>query len=638
MNPSEKTAADRATYVKAMVASAIAAAGIGAVAKNIKERKARAEAGNISSSKNTIVVPVLKSKFMDGLPTPEELKKSRGEGDASAAASEPTETQTAQADQAAQSAQSTAMTPEEIAAKKREIVGGRKVNFFGKRAERSEKAPEGGDDGKGEKNDGEGEGKDGKDKGRLIFRDQNGKFVSPSDPVAVESVEKAADEKGYDWMNGLFNTFFHPIDTAGVMFNAAKDKPVLMTAGAVGSIILAAKISDSINKMRRERSKDRLDKARSQYVALLEGGDNEKAAADIPADRDPRVPAGALIGGAFVVPLALTALVTNRIIENRKNEKKREKEMSDSYPDEPIILYKTSEDKEIRISPETALFAIMVKSAMYESVELEERQMSKEAQLESVKNWIGTQIGKGVGAIGKAFSGVASPMSVDEASNTVMKMLENPDNNAHFLSLVKNPSGGLSQEAMLEMAGREKNPVEMARLYQTLNDPKLRSRVVNNVKTGKRMQDLIINRATDDRYADSWGKFKTDKINEALAGYGFAQGGLLHKMFSWILNNTGLGNYFVKNKINDYFTQMREAGKEKPSQVAQTPAATHTPAATATQAPQVPAAAQATPAPTAQAKAPVPAPAPAATTTPAPTPTKTASWESFAPKSPKETV
>lgn len=621
MNPSEKTAADRATYVKAMVASAIAAAGIGAVAKNIKERKARAEAGNISSSKNTIVVPVLKSKFMDGLPTPEELKKSRGEGDAYAEASEPTETQTSQA------AQSTAMTQEEIAAKKREIVGGRKVNFFGKRAEKSEKAPEGGDDGKGEKKDGEGEGKDGKDKGRLIFRDQNGKFVSPSDPVAVESVEKSAEGEGYDWMNGLFNTFFHPIDTAGVMFNAAKDKPVLMTAGAVGSIILAAKISDSINKMRRERSKDRLDKARSQYVALLEGGDNEKAAADIPANRDPRIPAGALIGGAFVVPLALTALVTNRIIENRKNEKKREKEMSDSYPDEPIILYKTSEDKEIRISPETALFAIMVKSAMYESVELEERQMSKEAQLESVKNWIGTQIGKGVGAIGKAFSGVASPMSVDEASNTVMKMLENPDNNAHFLSLVQNPKAGLSREAMLEMAGRE-NPVEMARLYQTLNDPKLKSQVINNVKTGKRTQDLIINRATDDRYADSWGKFKTDKINEALAGYGFAQGGLLHKMFSWILNNTGLGNYFVKNKINDYFAQMRDSGKA-PAQAA--PASQAAPAAQTAQVAQT--AAAPAPAPAEPAAATPAAKAPAPAPSPSPAPAQTASWKGFAPGS-----
>lgn len=614
----DKTAADRATYVKAMVASAIAAAGIGAVAKNIRERKARAEANNVSTSKNTIVVPVLKSKFMEGLPTPDDLKKSRGEGESASS-----DTQTSQAAQTAQPSQ--AMTPEEIAAKKREIVGGRRVDFFGKRAEKTEKAVKT-DKGEGEKSEGEkGEKKDEKE-GRLLFRDQNGKFVSPSDPVAVESVEKSAEGEGYDWTKGIFNTIFHPIDTAGVMFDAAKDKPVLMTAGAVGSIILAAKISDSINKMRRERSKDRLDKARSQYIALLEGGDSEKVAADIPAGQDPRVPAGALIGGAFVVPLALTALVTNRIIENRKNEKKREKEMSDSFPDEPIILYKTSEDKEIRISPETALFAIMVKSAMYESVEAEERnfdRMGKEAQ---VKEWFGKKIGQGIGALGKAFSGVASPMSVDEASNTVMKMLENPDNNNHFLSLVQNPKAGLSREAMLEMAGRE-NPLEMARLYQSLNDPKMRSQILNNVKTGKRTQDLIISRSTDDKYADSWGKFKTDKINEALTGYGFSQGGLLHKMFSWILNNTGLGNYFVKNKINDYFAQMRDAGKA-PAQA--TPAAKAAPAAQTAQVAQTaPAPAPAPAAPTAAtapaAKAPTPAPAPA--------PAQTASWKGFAPGS-----
>lgn len=316
---------------------------------------------------------------------------------------------------------------------------------------------------------------------------------------------------------------------------------------------------------------------------------------------------------------------STRIIENRKNEKKREKEMSDSFPDEPIILYKTSEDKEIRISPETALFAIMVKSAMYESVEAEERnfdRMGKEAQ---IKEWFGKQISNGIGALGKAFSGVASPMSVDEASNTVMKMLENPDNNNHFLSLVQNPKAGLSREAMLEMAGRE-NPLEMARLYQSLNDPKMRSQILNNVKTGKRTQDLIISRATDDKYADSWGKFKTDKINEALTGYGFSQGGLLHKMFSWILNNTGLGNYFVKNKINDYFAQMRDAGKA-PAQAA--PAATAPAAQTAqvAQTAAAPAPAPAAPAATPAAKAPAPAPSPA------PAPAQTASWKGFAPGS-----
>ena len=616
MNQSEKTASDRAKYVKAMVASAIAAAGIGAVAKNIKERKARAEANNVSTSKNTIVVPVLKSRFMEGLPTPEELKKSRGEGESATDAGSPAQL-TAQAQQ-------TAMTPEEIAAKKREIVGGRKFDFFGKRAE---KASDGEKKDGGSGSDGGKDGKDDKDDkgGRLLFRDQNGKFVSPSDPVAVESVEKSAEGEGYDWTKGIFNTIFHPIDSAGVMFDAAKDKPVLMTAGAVGSIILAAKISDSINKMRRERSKDRLDKARSQYVSLLEGGDGEKTAqAQIQSGKDPRVPAGALIGGAFMVPLALTALVTNRIIENRKNEKKREKEVSDSYPDEPIILYKTSEDKEIRISPETALFAIMVKSSMYESVEAEERRMAKEAQL-------GDFIGKGLGKIkqigANAISQVAPEMSVDEASNTIMKMLENPDNNSHFLSLVKNPAGGLSREAMLEMAGRE-NPLEMARLKRTMDNPQLKSQIINNVKTGKRMQDLVVSRATDDKYADSWGKFKEGKINEALAGYGFQQGGLLHRMFSWILNNTGLGNYFVKNNINDQFAKMREAGKATAAQPGQpaNPANSAKPAQVA----KAPAATSAAPTPaasSAQVASPAPAPAPAPQTT---QPAQTASWKGFA--------
>ena len=562
MKLTEKVAQDnRSKYVKAMLASAIAAAGIGAVAKNIKERKARAEANNVSSSSNTIVVPILKSRFMDGLPTPDELKKSRGEGAADTTAQIP--------DQVKNHQQNAELTPDDIASKKKEIIGGRKFDFFGKKAEKSSGSDKTKKAVEGDKKDENGE--EGKD-GRVLFRDQNGKFVSPSDPVAVESVEKSAQDKGYDWLKGLYNAFAHPIDTAGVMYNAAKDKPVLMTAGAIGSIILATKISDYINKIRRERSKNRLDASRDKYVALLEGGDGEKTAQfNIAPDSDPRVAAGALIGGAFIIPLAITAMVTNRIIENRKNDKKREKEMSDSYPDEPVILYKTSEDKEIRISPETALFAIMVKSAMYESVEAEERKMAKEAQIGKrvngfIRNTINNGIDKvkqiGTNIVQNAVQNAIPEMSVDEASNTIMKMLENSNNNSYLLSLVRNPSGGLSEDAMHDMAKSE-NPIDMYRLRMVMNNPQLRSQIINNVKTGKRMQNLIVDRATDDRYADSWGKFKAEKIDEMLTGrgWGLKQGGWLHKIFSWIINNTGLGNYFVKNNINDQFAKMREAEK-----------------------------------------------------------------------------
>lgn len=523
---------DRDKYVKAMVASAIAAAGIGAVAKKIKERKARAEANNVSTSKNTIVVPVLKSRFMEGLPTPEELKKSRGEGELATDAGSP--------DQLTAQAQQTALTPEEIAAKKREIVGGRKFDFLGKRAE---KAYDGEKKDEGSKSD---SGKDDKDKGgRLLFRDQNGKFVSPSDPVAVESVEKLAEGEGYDWMKGIFNTIFHPIDTARVMFDAAKDKPVLMTAGAVGSIILAAKISDSINKMRRARSKDRLDKARSQYVALLEGGDSEKTAN---ASNDPRVTAGALIGGAFIVPLALSALVTNRIIENRKNEKKREKDVSDSYPDEPIILYKTSEAEDIPMSLEAMMAMIMVKRAMIEDIE-RDRIMSKSAQL-----GLPQQI-EGYGQVAKTMSNAWDSLNSatrESAMDDAFEYLSDAKNSDQVLNLVKayGPEGDSKQRdaaysAIASGLGTFGNWWKGNDKFW--KDPGFKSSLVAD----PRINDMLAHRFNND---DKYIAYRNSLIDKEL-GKTFKQGGILHSIFSWILRNTGIGAYMFNNRLKNKLTQ-----------------------------------------------------------------------------------
>lgn len=532
---------DRMKYVKATLAAAIAAAGVGAVAKNIKSKRNAAEANDTAASKNAIVVPVLKKNFMEGLPTPEELAKSRGEG------VKPTGVATSAAQPASQ-AQAAQLSQDDIAAKKKEILGnGRRVDFFGKRAS-AKKA----EDSDGQKASGKG-GEDSpkKDKGenkeeRLVFRDQEGKFVSPTNPVSVASVssveKKSADGKGgYNWTDGIWNTVFHPIDSMGVMWDAAKDKPVAVTAGAVGSIILAAKISESVNKIRRERSKERLNKARDRYVELLEGNENgnQKAAQD--GGADPRVTAGALIGGSFLVPMALTALVTNRIIENRKRDKKLEKEMSDSYPDDPIILYKTSEGKDVGISPETAVTLFSVKYAMLKAAEDIEG-MEKSAQFGWTMRGFTDSLGN--------FAGKASDM-LGSVKDTVP-----------MLGLAGEFKDGKLTDKGYEMLAGDKYDEPMFNLINGWANGKPNAAgiipgaagVMKNIARDPRTLDLLVNKFSNKdapKYNERWGKLQNQVIDRELSRTFTDKGlgGAFKNMLSWFMKNTGLGGWFFRKGL-----------------------------------------------------------------------------------------
>ena len=518
--------ADRNKMIKSLLAASLAAAGVGAFVKNLRARKKREEASDVASSKNAIVVPIEKSKFMEGLPTPNQHASEFGSKSVTS---------------------SPESAPGDVNAIKRDILrSARKIDFFKRAKDDGADKTDVKDEGKGKPSN-EDTGSD-----RTVLRDQSGRFVSPTDPVAVESSEKKAD---YDWGKGVWGTLAHPVETAKMVYEAAKDKPVAFAAGGVASIILAAKISDVINKFRREKAKERLENARGEYVKLLESSENEKAAQ---ATEDPRSGAGVLIGASLFVPMAITALVTNRIIENRRREKKREKEMSDSYPEEPVILYKTSEDKSIRITPETALFAIMMKQAMIESAERDEREamMCKSA-------FLGGAISNGlshVQKIGDKIEGMIPGANMEQAEDIVMKVLEDPRNNDILFELAQNPDAGITPD--MEKKIRERTSLggqlDLATVAKAMKDPKFKADLMSRVKTGNRMQNLIVSRATSDDYADTWGKFKDDKINDYL-GKTFTKGSVLHRIFSWILRNTGLGNYFAKNHINDYFNSMRSA-------------------------------------------------------------------------------
>lgn len=526
---------ERQKYVKAAIVAAIGSAGIGALVRSLKAKSDRSKALDVDSSKNAIIVPIKKSKFVEDLPTPDEFAASKKEQKT------PSQPKIEQAPSFA------SMDPSDIAARKKEILRGRKVDFFGKSAAVKAAQPEKKDGGDGPKK-GEEVVSEEKIDGRVVLRGQDGKFVSPTDPVAVQQVEKDAGM-------GIWDTITNPGKALGKAWDAAKERPVILTAGALGSIYLAAKISDAINESRRKHAKQRLDGARDRYVELLEE-DNEKKAFDM----DVPETAGTVLGTAFIVPMALTALVTNKIISNRNAEKKRAKEMSDSYPDDPVVLYKTSEAKEVRISPDTAVAAIMFKVAMMEAAENQSECafLGKEAQF---GGWA-DKIRGGVKSFGDKMK-QEFDISDADASDMVLGMMENPNNSGYVLDMVKareaNDQPGV-QKAFMDMAKKNfdpKNPDKrFAQLAMTYgNDPARQKKLMDSVLTSNRMQDLMVDRFTNEKYKDTFGAYKDELMAKRM---GLKPGGMLANIISWFLNATGLGNHLVKSQMYDKFKGFRD--------------------------------------------------------------------------------
>lgn len=305
---------ERNALIGAAVLAAASTAGIGAVIRSNRAKKMREKAKDTERSRNAIVVPIKKTKFLEGLPTPDELAESRGETSPALVTSQPV--LEAPAEAIADASSENEMTPEEIEAKKKAILAAnsRKFNFFGKAA-----------------------------------------------ASRKDDIEKKADGS-WETAGSMIDSALHPFESLKQVGRVAADKPLATTAIAVGGFYLAAMIADAINKRRREKSRNRIEDARSEYVGLLEG--NEKVAGDV------RDWTGTILGTSFFVPLALSAIITNKIIKNRKAEKAKEKEQSDTYPDEPIIMYKTSEAEEIPMSASTALAVIAFNRELLKQAEV----------------------------------------------------------------------------------------------------------------------------------------------------------------------------------------------------------------------------------------------------------------------------
>lgn len=558
----EKTAgvsgSEREKYIKAAILSGIASAGIGAFIRNSKRNDEKKKSMDAASSNNAIVIQIKKKKFMEGLPTPNELAESRGEGvsaeQPAAALPEPTATPALEAPKAADAVLASA---DDIEARKKAILKGRKFDFFGKRA--SDEGNGGDEEPKHENSEPVSQNeplkivKKEKIEGHTVLRDMQGKFVSPTDPVAVQQVEKQA-------LSGLLDPFIHPVDTLKEVWDSATGKPLMITGGAVGSLYLASKISDAINRKRREKAKKELEASRDEYVGLLEG-DNEKSAS---GDDDSLANySGKALGAALFVPMALTAIVTNKIIENRKAESKKLKETSDTYPDEPVILYKTSEDKEIEIGADTALMAIMVKRAMIIDAEKAES-MEKTAQS---GGYVPSYRYPVVGADGTRQEPKPSPVrytneQIEDAVNNAVAMLQSGKYNKQALDLVKAYEAGdqegidkaiKSTMSFWERLGNAVMPGDRTAIYKT---PEFRAAMAKS----KRVQDVFIDNFEND---EDWKAYKNQAIDDKIKGWGFNKNGFLYNIISWLAKNTGIGNMMFNRNLRAKFEEMQKLPGEE---------------------------------------------------------------------------
>lgn len=539
-------------YLKAVLVGSTAAAALAAVARSNKAKLDRKKTMDVGTGRNAIVVHIKKKRFMKGLPTPEELAESRGE--ALAAPADQPEQIAATASEAPAPAEHKelpdigGMSQKDLAAMKRDLLRsrGRGVDFFRKAASESgEGDPAPAQKGKADSSDKEGGKKEKDREERVLFRDQEGKFVSPTDPVAVAQAqaEKSAE------ITGFGDLIFHPLDSAATMWNAAKGAPVMATASILGSIWIAAKIGDAINKQRRKKSEEMLETARQEYVDKMQ---DEKVAQANGQGTDVRDVAGKVMGSAFVVPMALAAIVTNKIIENRKIDKKKKKEMEDSYPDDPVVLYKTSEDKTIEISPESAIALIAV-----------QRGMCLDDGMHKAAQWgLPAALIPGIQGI----SGIRGKnMSADDYVKDIEGLLVDPDNDDTLMGLMRAYSGvdnngrpdnarAMSLMKNLIMSKRRGRLVDY---YNLQRNAELQNNVMGGLRRSAKLQEAMLNRMNSPAYAKKYSKLQNDIYDQELGKY-FKKGGWLHTIISWIFRNLGLGKYFLNKGINSRFDAERE--------------------------------------------------------------------------------
>lgn len=472
-------------FLKAGIASAAVMTGIGALSKRLKAMKAKRDAMDISKQKNVIVVPIDKGAFLSGIPTPEEHKKAlEGSG----------------------ATKELAYDGDVDAAKKAILASsGRKFDFFGNRKQAEAPKEQSGvpnDDNAPEKI---------KETGRESReepyesrpRDELGRFVSPTDPTAVES------EKSAGWMRDAFM------------------KPSLLIGTGALSALLATKIVDAINDIRKEKSKGKLDSARGEYVRMLENHDDSRTVKSAQIMDLLSSPVTTL-GGSFLIPAAVAALVVNRIMDRRREDKKKAASMS-SIPDEPIVVYNTIDSGERQIDPKTALSSFVLKRAMFIDAEL---------------------AGMEEGAEKKA---AYSDKEINEAVEDAVGMMDDPKNSEHLMGMVRAYQSGDNEGVQKAFSGmvmphREGwkgllKPINLKKLnrLEMYRSPQFRAALASNGK----FHDMLVRKFDTDK---SFMALRDQMIGNEL-GKTFKPGSWLYQIVQWLSKATGFGRSMFNDKL-----------------------------------------------------------------------------------------
>lgn len=586
MDPENKAMLGK--YLKLGLGAAVLSAGIGAVIRRNRAEKERVKANDISKYKNSIIVPIKKSKFLEGVMTPDELAASRGEdqqGD----------------DGSQQKVEVASLTPEEIAAKKKSILRGSKFNFFGSKAAETKAA-----ESKGEEDENvtvkeetkvvetrspdEGEHDEG-NKAKLNPRNELGQFVSPTDPTGVKQQEKDAE---YDFTGSLKNLMFHPFKTIGGVIESASTRPVYIAAGGIGAMYLASMIVDKINDIRSKKAKGDASSARERYVKLLQG-EEEKTAAET-GYRDTENPisaAGTALGASFIIPAALSAMIAYKIMEKRKEDKAKEKMMADSFPEEPIITYKMASGEETRISPETALALIRVKRSMFKLAndnEMSRNVKSAKVTMKDLERWGGNAVnavGAVVNPVGTAISyGAGKLVENAQGAGKLVEKAQGAINKLNMYNKYKPIIGIIDQNwkdgkltdngyKLLADPANDELVYDMSRMIAGSESgggvPEQYADKVDAIRKDPRTADLLQNKFSNDKaigYKQRWGAWQKEEIDNSLNEY-FGKDGFLRSIFGWLAHNTGLGGWFFRNGIGDKLGTVYENNQTKAPSPAQ---------------------------------------------------------------------
>lgn len=479
-------------YLSTGVAAAILSAGIGTTVSRLASEKKRKKALDLSKNRNVITVDVDIPNFMKDLPTPAQFASSKPSADAIDAAKDQ-------------------LTPEAAAALKKELLrrGSGRIDFFRKAAEKSEAVVD--DATKSDSDDAKQDDKsstktktDSSEPSPSRLRDESGRFVSDTSPVAVKEVEKDA---GFGaWLAGAIKPVTQPVVDFGKDVKDGLVESPKLIAGGITAVALAALIAKHVNKQRAASARAKLDAQRDEYIAQINGV--EKEAQDQDGGTGKTIGLGA--GAAFLAPFALSSLIAYKVMQNRAETQNKKSLGSFAVP--PVVLYRARGDIEKGASVRTPA-----------------------QRIGDAANWVGGKVLKGIGAVVDK-----TGIGVDAGVNRAMEIFSRPENKARMGDLAKGVMSGNSTEAfknLLSAGDMAYMPVFASNSFK------------KKLLSNKKFQDMVIQMLKDKQYADSFGKIRNEAISRTV-GKLVGADNEANRLLSGLVLSSGMWEPGVRQKMD----------------------------------------------------------------------------------------